>query len=37
MTHYLGFCDHCREARTFASAEERDAYETGHPHGRDDD
>ena len=33
MTHFIGICDGCRETHVFSTAEARDEYETGHPHG----
>ena len=37
MTHYVGICDHCREIHSFTTAQVRDEYEDGHPHGKDED
>lgn len=36
-THFVGFCDFCREARSFTSAEARDYWETHHEEHGDED
>ena len=32
MTHFIGVCNHCREAHAFTTAEARDEYLSSHPH-----
>lgn len=36
-THFWGLCDRCRTAKHFGSEEARDEWESGHPHGEEDE
>lgn len=33
--HYIGFCDECRQAKTFSSERERELWQKFHPHEED--